>query len=146
MQFLKKVFRNIFRVILGLILFVLLYLSLSWLLPFVKLSRTVQHPDQGIELFIQSNGVHTDFAMPVRTNLMDWNRFLPCSDFEVADPSFKYIAMGWGDKGFFIGTPTWDDLKFSTVFNAAFGLSSAAMHVTYKKNKPKENNSCKKII
>jgi uncharacterized protein (TIGR02117 family) len=41
------------------------------------------------------------------------------------------ISFGWGDKGFYLNTPTWADLKFSTAFNAMFALSSSAIHTTY---------------
>ena len=54
--------------------------------------------------------------------------------------------MGWGDKGFFLETPTWSDLKVSTAFNALFYLGSATMHTTfYKESELQENASCKKI-
>ena len=43
----------------------------------------------------------------------------------------RYIAFGWGDKGFYLDTPTWADLKFSTAFVAAFWLGTSAMHTTY---------------
>jgi uncharacterized protein (TIGR02117 family) len=56
----------------------------------------------------------------------------------------KYIAFGWGDKGFYLKTPTWADLKASTVFKAAFGLSSAAMHTTFY-DKLKEGKRCVRL-
>jgi uncharacterized protein (TIGR02117 family) len=119
---------------------------MSCFLPYVRLSPVSEQGDNGIEIYIQSNGIHTDFVMPVKNDLINWNKMLPCSDFDLVDSSFKYIAVGWGDKGFFLGTPTWADFKFSTGFNAAFGLGSTAMHVAYKRNIPKINESCKKLI
>lgn len=56
----------------------------------------------------------------------------------------KYLAIGWGDKGFYLNTPEWSDLKVSTAFNAVFGLSSSAMHTTFYK-KMIEDDNCKKI-
>lgn len=119
---------------------------MSWLMPFIKLSPAIQPPEKGIEIFIQSNGIHTDFEMPVKNNLFNWNHLIPCSDFELADSTFQYISIGWGDKGFFLDTPTWADFKFSTALKATFGLSTTAMHVSYKRNKPKQSDSCKKLI
>ena len=52
--------------------------------------------------------------------------------------------MGWGDKGFYLDTPSWADLKFSTAFKAVFGINTAAIHATYYKEL-KENELCKKI-
>jgi uncharacterized protein (TIGR02117 family) len=45
----------------------------------------------------------------------------------------EYVAFGWGDKGFYLNTPNWSDLKTSTAFNAAFGLGGSAMHVSFYK-------------
>ena len=56
----------------------------------------------------------------------------------------KYIAFGWGDKGFYLETPTWDDLKFSTAFKAAFALSSSAIHATFYRQLT-VSDSCKMI-
>ncbi|MGZ4034317.1 MAG: TIGR02117 family protein [Bacteroidia bacterium] len=146
LSLLKIFFFYISRFIFSFICFLLLYLFMSWLLPYIRISNCYKQPEKGIEIFVQSNGVHTDFVLPVKSNLINWNVFLPYADFELADPSFQYISFGWGDKGFFINTPTWADLKFSTAFNAAFGLGSTAMHVAYKRYKPKAGESCKEII
>ena len=84
--------------------------------------------------------------MPTKHPLKDWrNHFIP-STFEKVDSTFEYVSVGWGDKGFYLETPTWDDLKFSTAFKAAFFMSSTAMHVTYKKQTPVECATCKKLI
>jgi uncharacterized protein (TIGR02117 family) len=53
--------------------------------------------------------------------------------------------MGWGDKGFYLETPEWSDLKASVAFKAATGLSTTAIHATYYK-KMKIGADCKSII
>lgn len=95
------------------------------------------------EIYVRTNGVHTDLIFPVKSDLKDWTQFIPKEAYP-KNKKFDYIAIGWGDKGFFLDTPTWDDLTFSTAFNAAFLPSSTAMHVEYM-GKPKENNKCAKI-
>lgn len=57
---------------------------------------------------------------------------------------FNYIAFGWGDKGFYLDTPTWADLKFSTAFKAAFWMGQSAMHTTYYRE-VKEGEDCKRL-
>ncbi|HEY0030514.1 MAG TPA: TIGR02117 family protein [Bacteroidia bacterium] len=146
MKTIKKSVRYLLRFLAGLIIFVLTYIFFSWLMPFVKFSEAAETPEKGVAIYIQSNGVHTDFTLPVRYGNLNWSRMLPYSDFEIADSTFNYISLGWGDKGFFLDTPTWADLKFSTAFNAAFGLGSTAMHVAYKRYQPKEGERCKKLI
>lgn len=143
---LKKTFLYIFGFTFSIIAFLSVYLFMSWFLPYLKLTAVCEPPEKGIEIFIQSNGVHTDFVLPVRTELLNWNKLVLPSDFELADSSYQYISFGWGDKGFFLNTPTWADLKFSTAFKAAFGLSSTAMHVAYKRNKPNAGELTRKLV
>jgi uncharacterized protein (TIGR02117 family) len=122
-----------------------LWLLLALLLPYFSFSDAVKEK-KDITVYVSSNGIHTDFVMPVYTDQFNWAAKIHYSDFELAGPEYKYVAVGWGDKGFFIATPTWDDLTFSTAFNAAFGLSSTAMHVTYKKYELKESETCVKLV
>lgn len=84
-----------------------------------------------IPLFIRSNGVHTDLVMPVKTSLIDWSQQVRFDHTLANDSSYHYVGIGWGDKGFYLDTPTWADLKVSTALKAAFWLSSSAMHATF---------------
>ncbi len=145
MTLLKSAFRYILYFLAGLVMFVLLYLFCSWFLPFIKVNSSFTNTQEGIEIFVRSNGVHTDIIVPVKTEALNWNHVLPCSDFVNVDERYEYVAVGWGDKGFYIDTPTWDDLTFSTAFRAAFGLGGTAMHVTYIYKKPKLSESCKMV-
>jgi uncharacterized protein (TIGR02117 family) len=87
------------------------------------------HKD-GIYIYISSNGVHTDFVLPVCTDIIDWRSIFNFSEFNKTWHFDPYIAFGWGDKGFYLHTPEWKDLKFKTAFNALFIPSTSAMHVT----------------
>lgn len=83
-----------------------------------------------VTVYIRSNGVHTDICMPTSTVQKDWLTSIDLSDYE--DRShIEYIAIGWGDKGFFLDTPTWAELKTSTAVNAIFLPSPTAMHVEF---------------
>ena len=54
----------------------------------------------------------------------------PDSTFTGPTGRYTHVAIGWGDKGFFLETPTWDKLKVSTALNALFFPSDSCMHVT----------------
>lgn len=146
MTTLKTFLRYILRFLLGIIAFILLYLLFAFLLPYFKANSSFENATDGIEIYVQSNGVHTDVVLPIKSEYINWNEVLPYSDFKNVNSNYNYVALGWGDKGFYLNTPTWADLKFSTAFKAAFGLGSTAMHVTYKYRSPKLTESCKKII
>lgn len=99
----------------------------------------------GIKIFVHSNGVHCDVILPAKNNFINWFEKLPAGDCESVDTTFGYVAFGWGDKGFYLETPQWSDLKLSTAFKAAFFMSSTAMHVNWCRNEPSVNTQCKMI-
>ena len=83
-----------------------------------------------VSIFIRTNGVHTDICMPTVSDQKDWLTSINVADYQ--DQShLEYIAIGWGDKGFFLDTPTWGELKTSTAINAVFLPSPTAMHVEF---------------
>lgn len=103
-------------------------------------------PPDGIGLYVRSNGVHTDLIMDTRSEFYDWSTFIPTEHFP-NNKTHKYVAIGWGDKGFFLDTPTWADLSVKTAINAAVFPSSTAMHVEYLDDAPNVDDRCKlKII
>jgi len=143
MKKLLKILRYALYLISGLALLAGLYLLVAIIVS--KFSIEAESADdRDIDLYILTNGVHTDLVVPVATELIDWSEYLPFENTEGKDTSFKYLALGWGDKGFYLETPCWSDLKFRVAFNAAFGLSSAAIHATYYHQMP-ENESCVKM-
>lgn len=98
-----------------------------------------------VEIYVKSNGVHTDLCLPVENAQFNWKTMVNPVDFpHVKNPQF--MAVGWGDKGFFLDTPTWNDLTFKTAFTAAFLPSETAMHVAYLENKPTENENCARVF
>jgi uncharacterized protein (TIGR02117 family) len=97
-----------------------------------------------VEIHILTNGVHTDLVLPYQNQYMDWSKWVNPSQTKSGDSTAVNVAFGWGDKGFYLETKTWDELKFSTAFKAVFYLGSSAMHVSFYK-KLRETTSCRKI-
>jgi uncharacterized protein (TIGR02117 family) len=141
---LKKIAKVILKFTLSIVGFVVVYLLAVFLLYRIPVNR---HPKQGgtIPVYILTNGVHTDIVVPLKNNIKDWTEELKFSQTEANDTLAQYAAFGWGDKGFYLYTPEWSDLKASTAFKAAFYLSTSAMHTTFYRNM-KEGTDCKKIL
>ncbi|MBQ0147414.1 MAG: TIGR02117 family protein [Flavobacteriaceae bacterium] len=139
----KKLFTSLLKtigVILGLLV---IYLLLAIVLPLIPINKTTSSNEDSITIYILTNGMHTDIVMPVESEVINWSEIIPFRDTKAKQP-MKYIAMGWGDKGFYLDTPEWKDLKFSTAFNAAFWLGDSAMHTTFY-NQINESEECRKI-
>lgn len=140
----KKVLKILGGITLTLVAFILIYSLSAYLLSRISLeAETTTQND--VVIYIKTNGVHTDIVVPVRTQQINWIDKIPFTNIQAKDTNFLYLGMGWGDKGFYLETPTWADLKASVALKAAIGLSTAAIHATYFKNIT-EDHSCKKII
>lgn len=142
---LKRLFRFILVFAAGLIGFAALFFGAAFCLSRIPVAAEKTDDPRTVEIFIKTNGNHTDIVVPVRTAQMDWSRELPYSNNVSQDTLYRYVALGWGDKGFFIDMPTWDDLTFGLAFRAAFWMSTTAMHVTYYKDMP-VNERCRRIM
>lgn len=127
-----KVILFYFLKTLGIILgIIVVYALLGYLLPFIEVPAKDDGEKKEIPIYIYTNGVHTDIVMPVKNELHDWSTKIPFNNTKSRRSDYQFVGIGWGDKGFYLDTPTWADLKFSTAFNAAFWLSESAMHCSY---------------
>ncbi len=145
LKFLKRLFKFLGYFILSFIAFVLLYLLSAYCLSRIAVGGKEPHSND-VAIYIKTNGVHTDLVVPVKNEQIDWTKEIKFTNTHLADTSkIKWLAMGWGDKGFYLQTPTWADLKFSVAFKAAFGLSTTAIHATYYDTLI-QNAACKKIM
>lgn len=123
------------------ILFILCYLMGSFAASRIKVPSQKSREPRTVTIYILSNGVHTDIVTPVKNRIFDWKNYIRTEDPRKKDSLCNYLAFGWGDKGFYLNTPNWSELKTSTAFNAAFGLSSTAIHTTFY-SEMKEGKNC----
>lgn len=123
---------------------IFLYVIIAYLLSIITIEKEANTKPE-VEIFILTNGVHTDIVMPVKSEQIDWSQQIQFKNTQAADSTYHYIAMGWGDKGFYLETPEWSDLKASVAFKAASGLSTTAIHATYYK-KMKLGSDCKSML
>ena len=114
-KYLLKIFKWSFIVI-------ILYLLNAVLFSF--LSNTILiglNCSKDKEIFITTNGLHLEVIIPEKSVSPSLKK-----DLQIKNGA-KYISFGWGDKGFYLHTPTWKELKFSTAVNALF-LKSDSGH------------------
>jgi uncharacterized protein (TIGR02117 family) len=139
----KKCILFLLKGIAGFIAFVIIYLGLEYCLSTITITAE-KNTKKEIDIYICTNGMHTDIVMPTKNEVIDWSKLILFANTKSADSTYKYIAMGWGDKGFYLETPQWSDLKISTACKAAFGLSTTAIHATYYSNMM-QSEHCKQI-
>jgi uncharacterized protein (TIGR02117 family) len=145
MKVIKRFISWIFIALASILSVIALYFVFALFLTLIPVNNSFKPAESGVKIFVQSNGVHTDLILPVKTNICDWAQKIDPEDFEINNRPFKYISFGWGDKGFYLNTPTWADLKFSTAFNAMFLGGPSCMHVYYETEKPDLNERSREI-
>lgn len=140
----KKFIKIILRVLLGIVSFVVLYLLAAFIVSKIPVAAEEKTAPE-VAIYIMTNGVHTDIVVPVRNPQMDWTKEVKFENTIGKDSTATYVGFGWGDKGFYLNTPTWAQLKFSVAFKAATGLSTSAIHAIFQKEL-RESSSCVKMV
>ena len=128
--------RRAIRVLLGSVL-LLVSAPLAWFLAALLLGAVPANagwvePERGVTIFVRTNGVHTWIVMPKVNAIMDWRPFAPPEHLD--DPRYgraDHVAIGYGNRDFYLETPTWADLTLGNAFYAAFGNGETLLHVEH---------------
>lgn len=83
-----------------------------------------------VEAYVISNGVHLDLVLPMHAAGVDWGLLFPPGDAPAAPAPADFVAIGWGDREFYLHTPTWADLTLPRALRALTGQHPAALHVS----------------
>ena len=124
----KTTIRFLIRIVAGAVLLLVTFILTALALSYISTSPKAYICTSSNEVYLSTNGVHVDIILPktqLDSSLVQ----------ELAIPGhISYVAFGWGDQGFYLETPTWDDLKASTALKALFLRSKSTMHVSHYKN------------
>lgn len=88
--------------------------------------------DDSVRIFIRSNEIHTDLVLPTSEDAtrIDWRDLFSPQQFRGDISQARFVAVGWGNRGFFVDTPRWTDARLSTALGAVFP-SETVLHVEY---------------
>ncbi len=101
---------------------------LGTLVPRPLLSGGASDEAKPRHILVFTNPIHTDIAVPIDEAVLEKFGFLLDAGIKADLPTARYLVFGWGSKAFYIGTPTWSELKPGPVF-AALTLDDSVMHV-----------------
>jgi uncharacterized protein (TIGR02117 family) len=124
MHIVRKTLQYLLRllgILIGAILLYGLIALIGGLLPTSPGKRDCESTQQ---VYIASNGLHLDIIFPRAYLDSTW-----ISDL-LTPAQTEYVAFGWGDRAFYVETPTWDEFRLSVGLKAVFVNSATAMHVT----------------
>lgn len=130
MKSIKQVIKILLSVLITFIGLIVLYFIAALTLSSITVNK-IQEEKGNITMYIHTNGMHTDYVLPIQSEFINWSEEIKFSHTKSQREDYKYVAMGWGDKGFFLDVEDWDNVKPGIAINAAFGLGTTAMHTTF---------------
>jgi uncharacterized protein (TIGR02117 family) len=120
------------RIVAGIVAIPLGYFALGVILSAVPANVAWRQPERGITIYVRSNGIHTWIVMPKVTPEMDWRPYAQPA--HLRNPRWgnaDHVAIGYGNRDFYLNTPTWDDLSFKTAGLALIGSGTTLLHVEH---------------
>jgi uncharacterized protein (TIGR02117 family) len=98
-----------------------LYLLAALIGSLAPVNRGWAEPDEGVTIYVASNGVHADLILPARVEGLDWRPLLPKRDFAAVEPGAGWVAFGAGERRVYLDTPRWRDITLPTVWAGLSG-------------------------
>jgi uncharacterized protein (TIGR02117 family) len=123
-----------------------IYFLAALILGALPANRGWREAKQGVTVFVRTNGVHTWILVPKVTPEMDWRPLVPGG--HLRDPRWgggDYVALGYGNRTFYLETPTWGDLTMKNAFLAAFGRGGSLMHADHDHD-PRASGDTRPIV
>lgn len=124
--------KKIIKYFLYVLIIPVFYLVVSLILTFITIDRKGHNETLDKAIYLNTNGIHLDIIIPKKN--ID-SLLLKGINTGTDD---QYLSFGWGDKDFYLNTPTWNDLTFKTAFKALFLNSETLLHITRFQNRHKE--------
>jgi len=112
-------------------------------------NRDWRPPDDGITIYVETNGFHTGFILPAQAEGIDWHALFPPTD--LADSRFHatgatdHVAISWGEREFYLNTPQWTDVNPRNVARAALGSDQTLIHI-YHMRRPAEGVYARRLV
>jgi uncharacterized protein (TIGR02117 family) len=110
--------------------FALVFLLTAWIGSSIARNGDWEQPAAGVQIMIETNGVHTAIVMPAVSAQKDWRADFPADDVLAPNRPYTHVSVSWGEREVFLNTPTWWDLSLPTVFGAASG-GEGLLHVSH---------------
>ena len=115
----------------GLALAVALYCLAGWIGSSIPRNGDWRETPGGVEIMVETNGVHTAIVMPLVTEWKDWRRDFPAGEIAAPDRPYTHVSVSWGEREVYLATPTWADLSPLTVLRIVGIGGQGLLHVAH---------------
>jgi uncharacterized protein (TIGR02117 family) len=110
----------------ALVMVLLLALVLGALWP---QNRGWQEAAEGVTIFVDGTPSHTELILPVAAAGHDWRGRIAAEAFPDGGHPEAYLSFSWGERDFFLSTPSWADFRLSAGLRALFMGEETLIHV-----------------
>ncbi|MCM0591147.1 MAG: TIGR02117 family protein [Gloeotrichia echinulata IR180] len=117
------------RYFFGFVLSSLALLAIGLLIP--RKWGTYSHAHCDVDICVANRGIHSDIIVPTRNYVFDWTIYISLDRIGGIDNyhDYKYLSFGWGERDFYMTTPTLAYLNLSTTFRALFLPTPSIIYV-----------------
>lgn len=125
--------QTIIRAAVGLMAPVLLYMLAALIGSYVPVNAAWRETPDGVTVYVTDNGYHTGLILPASADGIDLSLTFRPTDLPDPDDAGDWLIFGWGDRAFYLNTPTWAELKPQTALFAFVGSGGSLLHVDHVK-------------
>lgn len=86
-------------------------------------------PEDGVAIRVSASLAHTELILPVVAAGQDWRDMLGDGGFGDGRAPATHLSFSWGERAFFLGTPTWGDFDWRLGLRALFASEASLVHV-----------------
>jgi uncharacterized protein (TIGR02117 family) len=126
-----RLFRALGAILAALLLAVLLFALAGWIGSSIPRNAGWQEATGGVEILVETNGVHTALVLPLVAPEKDWRAEFPASDVALPHRPYTHVSISWGEREVFLNTPTWWDLRARTVLRIVGVGGEGLLHIAH---------------
>lgn len=119
------------RALLALLLLVAAYIAAGVGGSLIPVNSDRAGSARDITIHVHDNGIHTGIVLPAAHRLADWSDLVRPGDLPDPRRAGDHLLFGWGDRDFYLETPSWGDLTPGTAVAALFGSEASLLHVDH---------------
>jgi uncharacterized protein (TIGR02117 family) len=107
------------------------YLLLTGIGTLIPVNQSFTQPEEGVTIYVTTNGFHTDIVLPVRGRRDKCFQVLETPRLAEPFASAQYIAYGWGDLNFYMESYSDGFPSIGTILGSFFVPGKSLMHVKF---------------
>lgn len=98
----------------------------------IPANRGWTEAERGVRIHVVDNGIHTDLVLPVVAEGVDWRDLVRPGDLRnPAQAGHSHLMFGWGDRDFYLNTPSWWEMNPWRAIRALGGAGRTVLHVAH---------------